>query len=250
MANLSGIPQESLVGELLRAPLRLIPRSTVVPILQGALRGKKWTVGSATHGCWLGSYEYEKQKALQREIKAGQVVYDIGANVGFYSLLASVIVGETGHVYSFEPFPDNLRELNRHLEMNHIKNCTVIGAAVSSAEGQATFDPSDNRCTGRLAATGSIHVRTLTLDGLVLRKELRPPNLMKIDIEGAEYECLLGASDVIQRFQPVIFLATHGQQVHNACFQFLARWNYRVTSLDGRSVEATDELIAYPERKV
>ena len=104
MANLSGIPRETLVGKLLRAPLRLIPRSMVVPILQGALRGKKWTVGSSTHGCWLGSFEYEKQKALQCAIKTGQVVYDIGANVGFYSLFASVLVGEAGHVYSFEPF--------------------------------------------------------------------------------------------------------------------------------------------------
>jgi protein-L-isoaspartate O-methyltransferase len=141
MANLSSISNETLIGKLLRAPLRLIPPSTVVPILQGALRGKKWTVGSATHGCWLGSYEYRKQKALRREMKTGQVVYDIGANVGFYSLLASVIVGETGHVYSFEPFPENLRELRKHLEMNRIRNCTVIDAAVSSADGEAIFDP-------------------------------------------------------------------------------------------------------------
>src|ERR1039457_4559604 len=149
MANLSGISKETLIGKLLRAPLRLIPPRTVVPILQGALRGKKWMVGSATNGCWLGSYEYAKQKALQRELKAGQVVYDVGANVGFYSLLASVIVGDAGHVYSFEPFPENVRQLRKHLEMNHIKNCTVIDAAVSSADGDAIFDPSEDRCTGR-----------------------------------------------------------------------------------------------------
>lgn len=246
MANLSGISNETLIGKLLRAPLRLIPSRTVVPILQGALRGKKWTVGSATNGCWLGSYEYAKQKALQRELKAGQVVYDIGANVGFYSLLASVIVGETGHVYSFEPFPENLRELRKHLEMNHIQNCTVIDAAVSSADGEAIFDPSDDRCTGHLAATGSLRVRTLALDGLVLRNEIRPPNLMKIDIEGAELECLQGASRVIQDARPVIFLATHGPEVHAACAGLLAKWNYRLTSLDGRPVESADELIAYP----
>src|ERR1700722_9598796 len=111
LANLSGISKESLIGRLLRVPLRLIPRSTVLPIMQGALQGKKWRVGSGAHGCWLGSYEFHKQKALQDEIKAGYVVYDIGANVGFYALLASVLVGETGFVYAFEPFPGNLREL-------------------------------------------------------------------------------------------------------------------------------------------
>jgi len=248
LANLSAIPRGSLVGKLLRAPLRLIPRTAVVPILQGALRGKKWTVGSATHGCWLGSYEYEKQKALAREIKSGDIVYDIGANVGFYSLLAGVLVGENGHVYSFEHLPDNVRELRRHLEMNRIRNCTVIDAAVSSADGEAAFDPSGDRCTGYLADTGRIRVRTLALDRLVSSKKIRAPNLMKIDIEGAEYECLAGASELIQEFKPVIFLATHGREAHVSCSELLGKWRYRLASLDSRPVEATDELVAFPEQ--
>lgn len=246
MSNLSGISKETLIGKLLRAPLRLIPPTTVVPILQGALRGKKWTVGSATHGCWLGSYEYQKQKALQHEMEIGDVVYDVGANVGFYSLLASTVVGNTGHVYSFEPFPENLRILRRHLEINQVKNCTVIDAAVSSTDGNATFDPSEDRCTGHLAINGTLHVRTLTLDGLVLRKEIRPPSLMKIDIEGAEFECLQGASSTIQEFHPVIFLATHGAKVHSACIALLAKWNYSLSTLPGQLVESSDELIALP----
>jgi hypothetical protein len=169
MANLCGISKQMLIGKLLRAPLRLIPAGTVVPILRGTLRGKKWTVGYATHGCWLGSYEYAKQKVLERGIKAGQVVYDIGANSGFCPLLAGVIVGETGHVYSFEPIPENPRELRKHLEMNRMQNCTVIDGAVSATEGKAVFDPSGNRLIGHLAASGSPRVRTLTLDGQVSR---------------------------------------------------------------------------------
>jgi FkbM family methyltransferase len=247
MANLSGISKETLIGKLLRAPLRLIPPSTVVPILQGALRGKKWIVGSATHGCWLGSYEYTKQKALQREMKTGHVVYDIGANVGFYSLLASTIVGETGHVYSFEPFPENLRELRKHLEMNRTRNCTVIDAAVSSADGEGIFDLADDRCMGHLAAVGSLRVRTVTLDGMVLKRLIRPPNLMKIDIEGAEFGCLQGASNIIQGARPIIFLATHGREIHSACTELLVKWDYRLTSLDGKPMESADELVARPK---
>jgi FkbM family methyltransferase len=247
MANLSAISNQTVIGKLLRAPLRLIPRKAVLPILQGPLRGKKWTAGSGSHGCWLGSYEYQKQKALQHELKVGDVVYDIGANVGFYTLLSSVIVGDAGTVYSFEPSPDNLQELRRHLELNHIKNCTVIDAAVSSADGEAVFDLSDDRCTGHLAVNGSLRVRTLMLDGLVSRREIRPPNLMKIDIEGAELECLRGASNVIQKHRPIIFLATHGQEIHSACTELLANWNYQLTSLDGRPLESADELIARPK---
>jgi FkbM family methyltransferase len=246
MANLSGISNQTLIGKLLRAPLRLIPRSAVLPILQGPLRGKKWTTGSGAHGYWLGSYECQKQRALQRELQDGDVVYDIGANVGFYSLLASVLVGDSGHVYSFEPVPGNLQELRRHLEINHVRNCTVIGAAVNSADGEAIFDPSGDRCTGRLAATGSLRVRTVALDSLVSRKEIPPPNLMKIDIEGAELECLRGAAAMIQKSRPVVFLATHGPENHTACIKLLAKWNYRVTSLDGSPSESSDELIARP----
>ena len=204
------------------------------------------TTGSGSHGCWLGSYEYHKQRALQHELKIGDVVYDIGANVGFYSLLASVVGGDAGYVYSFEPSPENLRELRRHLELNQVKYCTVIGAAVSSAEGEAVFNASDNSWTGHLAVNGSLRVRTLALDGLVLSREIRPPNLMKIDIEGAELECLQGASKVILEIRPIIFLATHGRKIHSACTELLANWNYRLTSLDGKPEESADELIARP----
>src|SRR5579871_1243331 len=116
--NLSGISNESVVGRALRAPFRLIPRSAAVPILQGPLRGKRWVVGSATHGCWLGSYEQDKQQCFAGAVSVGSVVYDIGANVGFYSLLASVLVGVSGAVYSFEPVPRNCHFLRRHVDLN------------------------------------------------------------------------------------------------------------------------------------
>lgn len=246
MTNLSGIPRDSLIGKLLRAPLRLIPRRAVVPILQGPLRGMRWTVGSATHGCWLGSYEYNKQKALQRILKLGDVVYDIGANVGFYSLFSSVLVGETGHVYAFEPFLDNLYELRRHFVLNDVKNSTVIEAAVSSTDGEGLFDPTTNRCTGHLNANGTYHVHMVTLDRLFINRQIRSPNLMKIDIEGAEYECLQGATTVISRSRPVIFLSTHGRELHISCSNLLRGWNYQLESLDGRPPAESDELIAIP----
>lgn len=246
MANFSGIPRDSLIGKLLRAPFRLIPRRAVVPILQGPIRGMKWTVGSATHGCWLGSYEYNKQKALERALKLGDVVYDIGANVGFYSLFFSVLVGAAGHVYAFEPFSANLYELKRHFVLNKIKNSTVIEAAVSSTDGEGLFDPTTNRCTGHLNANGTYRVQTVTLDRLYLSREIRPPNLIKIDIEGAEYNCLQGASTVISECHPVIFLSTHGRDLHASCSKLLRAWNYQLESLDGQSHAESDELIAVP----
>ncbi len=246
MANLSGISRETLRGKLLRAPLRLIPRAAILPILQGPLRGKKWVVGSGVHGCWLGSYEYDKQRLFQKMVRPGDVVYDVGANAGFYTLLASVLVGKNGYVYAFEPLPGNLIHLRKHLEINRIENCSLIDAAVSSVNGEAMFDPSVDRCMAHLSASGNVRVRTVALDTLVSRKEIRPPDFMKIDIEGAEYDCLQGCIEIIRTARPVIFLATHGQEIHDLCLKFLDGLNYQVEPLDERPVSSSEELIARP----
>jgi FkbM family methyltransferase len=249
LANLSGISNETVVGRWLRAPLRLIPRSAVVPIFQGPLRGKKWIVGSATHGCWLGSYEHEKQRQFQKAIRPQDIVYDVGANAGFYSLLASLLVGEKGHVYSFEPLPGNVYNLRKHLEINRVNNCTVIEAAVSSMRGEALLDPSTDRHTAHLSDAGSVHVRTVSLDVLVSRNEILPPDFIKIDIEGAEYACLQGAENMIRTYRPLILLATHGHEIQNACVRLLAALEYVMESLDGRPAGQSDELVANPGRR-
>src|SRR6266436_706615 len=134
--NLSAIPSSRWFGRVLRWPLQWIPQDAVVPILQGPCAGMRWIVGSSTHGCWLGSYEYEKRKLFEELVGPGDVVYDIGAHVGFYTLLASVLVGHTGRVVAFEPSPRNLAYLRRHLAMNRLNNVTVVEGAVYDHDGE------------------------------------------------------------------------------------------------------------------
>ena len=123
-------------------------------------------------------------------------MYDVGAHVGTYSLLAASRVGPDGHVFAFEPLPRNLGYLERHLALNGVENCTVMDVAVSSEAGHAAFDESVHPAMGHLGATGGrvITVRTVVLDDLVARGAIRPPSVIKLDIEGAEYEALRGAS--------------------------------------------------------
>jgi len=84
------IPSDStLLGKLARYPLGMLPRTVTVPILQGALEGRRWIAGSQRHAFWLGNYEPFLQKRMAQEVERGGVFYDVGANVGFYSLLAS-----------------------------------------------------------------------------------------------------------------------------------------------------------------
>src|SRR3989442_1960320 len=109
------VSERTILGRALRFPLKLIPSDASIPILKGPLGGKGWIAGSSIHRCWLGYYEPAKQRAFSAAIESGDVVYDLGANVGLYSLLASFLVGPRGRVFSFEPVPRNLSFLRRHL---------------------------------------------------------------------------------------------------------------------------------------
>jgi FkbM family methyltransferase len=236
----------SLFGRALRLPLCLLPKSARMPILQGPLRGKRWIVGSSNHGCWLGSYEYGKQAAFAASIRPGDVVYDIGAHVGFYSLLASVIVGPEGRVFSFEPFPENLAFLRKHLEMNLVMNCVVCDVAIGRSEGVAAFSPGPASTMGRLSqdANAPLSVRTVSLDAFVFSSAMPPPNVIKCDIEGGEYDALLGASTLLAKYHPTIFLATHGSAVHSRCCELLQQFGYQLKSLDGRPLDESSEILA------
>lgn len=249
MLNLSRVSNRSILGSALRLPLRLIPKKAVVRVLQGPARGKRWIAGASTHGCWLGSYEGEKQAAFTRHLRPGSVVYDVGANVGFYTLLGSVVIGNEGSVYAFEPVPRNLEYLREHVRMNGLANVRVFDAAMGEAEGRVRFSLASNPSMGHVGGGDGeeIEVRMETLDGLVAREGLGAPDLIKCDIEGAEAGFLKGARETLRAHRPAILLATHGRAVHADCCGILRDLGYRVEALDGGSVEETDELLARAE---
>lgn len=245
MIDFSSINSKSLTGSLLRLPLRLLPRNLAVPIIQGPLRGKKWIIGSSNHGCWLGSYELEKQRLMAQMVKPGTVVFDIGANVGFYTLLASSLVGEGGRVYAFEPLAGNIDYLERHLKMNAAHNVTLFQAAVSDREGIASFQQGDSNSMGRLDEKGTIAVEIVSLDELFFKGVLPLPDYMKIDVEGAELSVLKGARHILEKRSPTIFLATHGSEVHSQCLSLLRSLDYVCRPLSPAKDMATcDELLA------
>ena len=209
--NFSGLSNKTILGRFIRYPLRCLPRNMVVPIIQGKLKGKKWIVGSSNHGCWLGSYENDKQILFASMVSEGAVVYDIGAHVGFYTLLASKLVGPRGKVLSFEPLPRNAHYLQEHLRLNSIENVTFIQSAISDKSGTAFFEEERSGYMGSLSSKGCIEVKTDCLDELIARGDFPAPECMKIDVEGAELSVLKGAESILADNRPTIFLATHGQ---------------------------------------
>lgn len=247
MIDFTGISRASIVGRALRLPLRLLPAGMKVRIVQGPLRGRRWIVGAGVHGYWLGSYERDKQELFLKTIKPGDRVYDIGANVGFYTLLAAQQAGSSGRVCAFEPFPRNLHYLREHVRMNDLKNVDVFDAAVSDRGGTARFQEGPGTSMGKIAdrpGDGSIEVRVVALDELASEGRIPPPTIVKIDVEGAEYGVLRGAETLLRNHRPVIFLATHGDDVHQQCCDFLRSIGYTLRGLPDGDPSQTDELIA------
>lgn len=243
-AAVAGIPPDRAVGRALRMPLRPLRRTTL-PVLQGPLRGCWWAVAAAPYSFWLGVWEHEKMRGFASRIVEGDVVYDIGAHVGLYTLLAARRAGCTGRVIAFEPHPGNLRHLVRHIQVNHIENVTVIPAAVSDRDGRARFVEGQTTATGHLGVGGGLEVDVVSLDQLRRSGQIPPPRVIKIDVEGGEHEVLIGAREVLGT-GPAIFLATHGRAVHARCCRRLDLLGYVVTPLDADNLGEASELLAEP----
>jgi len=244
--NFSAISRDRFAGRMLRLPLRLLPRNMVLSVKQGPARGRKWIVGSGNHGHWLGSYEQEKILAFTHALRGKSVVYDIGANVGYYGLVASALLGRTGLVIAFEPDQRNIFFLRRHLSLNNIDNVQIVEAAVADCSGTAGFCQEPNRSMGKLSDDGDIAVRTVTIDDFIRESSVPPPDVMKIDVEGAEMRVLRGAERTLSEVQPTVFLATHSAELQRECRAFLTSLHYNSAPIGSRSLDLTDEIIAVP----
>ncbi len=161
-----------------------------------------------------GEYEADEISIYKKIIFSNDIVIDIGANEGFISLLFSQLVGNEGHVYSVEPDQWNVAILNQNIELNEIKNIHIINCAVGEERSVKKFYFTiDPKCKGG-GAWGSLlnnpmantdkalDVQVEKLDELC--KDLKSISLIKIDIEGYEYNALKGAKEIIRKTQPTI----------------------------------------------
>jgi FkbM family methyltransferase len=220
-----------------------------LPIIAGRLRGRWWL--PASRGKILrilnGTYEREQTRLFEQHVRPGATVLDVGAHVGYYTLLSAVLAGPSGRVHAFEPNPRNADFLRRHVRINRLDTVRVEQAAVSDREGTARFDFGTGSGTGHLADAGALEVRTLRLDDYCAEHALAP-TAIKIDVEGAEMSALAGAFDTLARHHPTIFLSTHGPEVHAASLGFLQGMGYQLHPILGDHVEfATEVLATYGE---
>lgn len=226
------ISSKTAFGKFIRLPLKLIPKNKPFTIMSGLLKGKKWISNAGRNGCWLGTYEYENQLIFQEYIKPQQIVFDIGSHAGFFSLLASVLVEEKGKVIAFEPLPRNIFYFKEHLRLNNITNVELIEAAVSKTSGVTSFSQSNTGYQGGISENGTIEVKLVSIDELILSKKIPIPDFMKIDVEGKEKSVLKGATSLLENHHPTILLSIHGRPVYQQCCQFLESFNYKIKILE------------------
>jgi FkbM family methyltransferase len=169
----------------------------------------------ATSGIW----EPQTTTAFRNLLRDGDVCVDVGANIGYYTLLASKLVGRGGLVYALEPAPDVFAALEENLALNRADNVVALRVAAGPEEGEAQLfrppagnvgrsalrPPSDVPSSPDLAA-----VAVMPLASVIPTSELRRLRLVKIDVEGYEVEVLRGLEPALESgFRPAVLLEVH-----------------------------------------
>lgn len=213
-------------------------------IQSGLLEGMKFRRFMHTYNpaYFAGDYEQELQESFRSLIRPGQVVYDVGANVGFMTLVAARLVGPAGKVVAFEPGPRTARELRAQVRLNRLTTVTVVECAVSDRAGEAELVTSAYSVTASLASgppedagPATRRVRTTTLDEAA--REFGVPDLIKIDIEGAEILALEGARVLLRSRRPALVVELHSDDLSRRFHTLMDEAGYEVNRPDGERAE-------------
>jgi FkbM family methyltransferase len=198
---------------------------------------------------WEGQHELKVQQTITERLAPGDVFYDIGAGFGFYSCLAARLRVQ---VFAFEPDDANAQSLLRQAELNTLgPSIKLVKLAVVAKSGLTNFEPApQERGHGNGQVTGlvnpnfsSVNVPCTSLDDFILQNPL--PNLIKIDVEGAESEVLSGAEELFRRGRPVVLCEVHDAANARYVSAWLDKRSYSVQFI-GVSNEYPTHLVATP----
>jgi FkbM family methyltransferase len=195
---------------------------------------------------WLGTYEVELQEAVRQWIQPGMTVYDVGANVGYISLLLARHVGAEGQVYAFEPLPANQERIRRNLALNQpaggkpsaYARVTPVAAAVVDRPGPVRFLTHASTSMGKAMGSAGraderylaeIEVAGLTLDEFAYGEGGHGvPQAIKMDIEGGEVLALGGMVRLLCEARPLLLVELHGPESAQAAWQTLTAAGYTI----------------------
>jgi len=234
--------------------------------MAGPLKGYLWTTASS-YEYILGNYEDpETMNTFLLWLKDDTVYYDIGSNIGFHALTANQVI-TTGKIYAFEPSPTARTQFEKHISLNKKfimqNNISLLPFAIADEEKQVEFSNSNMHNDGNTyikessvfaVSENKIEVHCYSVDGLIIQG-YNKPDVIKIDVEGAEYDVLLGAINTLQQYKPNILLATHDCHlpgVQDNCVKFLQGLGYNLkhTGSHNKQLKGLDDYIAIHQSKL
>jgi FkbM family methyltransferase len=231
-------------------------RDKLVVVRDGPLKGYRMSV-RVDNTCLFGYYEQDAIQSLCQLIGPEDVVFDLGANAGYYSMIMARRTAN--QVHSFEPMPEYQKLLARHLSVNRVPNVIQHNVAVSNLSGHRQF----TNVSGSLGNSylegsyefqhthGTIDVECVSLDDMVFLRGISPPHVIKIDVEGAELDVLQGGERVLREHRPSLLLGTHEVHVpgiRQKCCDFLRARGYSITpTAENKSEYGLDDFICIYE---
>lgn len=188
---------------------------------------------------WTGAYETDFAGAVASAVNRGDICYDIGAYRGFFSGIFAL--AGAGRVIAFEPFAENCAQLQRLALSNPQLPLTFENIAIGLADGSAEFNVMPDSSMGKLASSSFqsevpsaavLKVSLRSLDSLIAERKYPAPQIMKIDVEGAELDVLNGAMNTLQKSKPLLFIEAHSPALAAECTRLLTETGYRVGVLE------------------
>lgn len=181
-------------------------------VQRGVAKGLRLRADVKVAGYRLGTTEPAFQEALAARVRPGSVVYDLGANVGFYTVMSARLAGPTGRVVAVEPFGPSAETVRHNARINGFETVEVVEAAVGAAEGRAWLETDrHDPVTFRLGADPSVEgveVPVTTVDALVAAGH-PPPDVVKVDVEGVESAVLRGMARTLADHRPALLVEVH-----------------------------------------
>jgi len=201
---------------------------------------------------WMGVYFVERKQTehFKKLIKPGDIVIDVGAHIGYYTLIAAARVGKSGHVYAFEPTSNTFKILQKNIQMNNFTNVSLYNLAISDKEGYVELYLSDTINTGATSITvseffsGKIEkAKCITIDSFLKKENIKKVDLIKIDVEGAEPKVLRGMKELLSKQSPKILIEINEERLKSFgyskdyIYKFLLNKGYKAYDTHGNKIK-------------
>jgi FkbM family methyltransferase len=214
---------------------------STVKIKTGPIKGYKWKKYQC-HQPWMayGLYEPAFSNLLVQSLSEGMIFFDIGANAGYYTLIGAKCVRSRGRVIAFEPVPFNVDVINEQIQLNDLAAfCTVEPVAVNNANQKVQLVIPERNANSHIRELNAPHVRTggdtawvesISLDSYVEHHGI--PDVIKMDIEGAEVEALKGAEKLLASRKTLWFVSIHSETLCDEVMKIFQQSGYITTKTE------------------